>query len=198
MGAVYCQGLQGGVIGFPPTHMHTHACTHIRMLAPMHKHLHTCTHMHTHAHRDTRTCMYIPTCIYMYIHICMYTFTHPDLHVYAYVHTCTVDVSLEDVLVFVSGCDEIPIGGFERWPQLEFEHTATLPTVSTCSPTLRLPTQVQASDFSARMQLAILGSLVWPDTTSYFDAHSYTGGIVQSFFFHNIRLFFVHVCDWFP
>ena len=44
-----------------------------------------------------------------------------------------MDVPLEDVLVFVIGCDEIPLGGFESQPKLEFEHS--LPTASTCSPT---------------------------------------------------------------
>ena len=31
-----------------------------------------------------------------------------------------MDVTLEDILVFSTGCDQIPITGFDRQPTLEF------------------------------------------------------------------------------
>lgn len=68
-------------------------------------------------------------------------------------------VTLEDVMVFATGCDHIPISGFEKQPCLKFNHTATLPTASTCVPILFLPVQVDGvAGFSEQMRLALLGS----------------------------------------
>lgn len=66
-------------------------------------------------------------------------------------------MSLENILVFATGCDEVPICGFERQPKLEFIHTGVLPTASTCGPTLRLPTaNGETAAFSENMRLAVL------------------------------------------
>lgn len=70
-----------------------------------------------------------------------------------------MDATLEDILVFATGCDEIPITGFDRQPTLEFSTTNTFPTASTCVPTLRIPLNLQGSEeFSANMRMAIFGS----------------------------------------
>ena len=70
-----------------------------------------------------------------------------------------MDVTLEDILVFATGCDEIPITGFDRQPTLEFSTTNIFPTVSTCVPTLRIPLNLQGyEEFSANMRMAIFGS----------------------------------------
>ena len=68
-------------------------------------------------------------------------------------------VSLGDVVVFATGCDQIPIAGFENQPRLKFIHDAILPTASTCGPTLCLPVQVEGTaGFSEQMRFALLGT----------------------------------------
>ena len=69
------------------------------------------------------------------------------------------DVTLKDILIFSTGCDEIPIAGFDTQPTLEFSPTDIFPTASTCDPTLRIPLNVKGSEmFSANMRMAIFGS----------------------------------------
>ena len=60
--------------------------------------------------------------------------------------------------MFATGCSDLPITGFERPPQIEFDHSSSLPTASTCAPILRLPVLREASTFTENMKLAILGS----------------------------------------
>ena len=48
------------------------------------------------------------------------------------------DVSLEDVLIFASGCTAIPPMEFTNRPWIEFIHQE-LPTTCTCGPSLVLP-----------------------------------------------------------
>ena len=68
-------------------------------------------------------------------------------------------MTLGDILVFSTGCDEIPITGFDKQPTLEFSPNDIFPTASTCDPTLRIPLNVQGSEvFSAYMHSAIFGS----------------------------------------
>ena len=48
--------------------------------------------------------------------------------------------TLEDVCVFFSGASSVPPGGWPKKPKIEFIPDALLPTSSTCSLILRLPT----------------------------------------------------------
>ena len=68
--------------------------------------------------------------------------------------------SMKDILVFLTGCDSIPPLGFgDNSPKIIFTH-AVLPTVSTCSLTLRLPLSLpkEFNQFKEKMDFAILGS----------------------------------------
>ena len=68
----------------------------------------------------------------------------------------SLDVTLESVMVFATGCDNVPLLGFERQPRLEFSVNERLPTASTCSPTLRLPLNIEGSaQFTENMCFAI-------------------------------------------
>lgn len=59
-------------------------------------------------------------------------------------------------MVFATGCDAIPILGFDRHPMLVFSDQDTLPTASTCGPTLYLPLQFEdAEQFNRNMCMAI-------------------------------------------
>lgn len=60
-----------------------------------------------------------------------------------------LDVTLEDVLIFFTGCDREPPLGFSRIPELYFLHdkNSTMATASTCSFHLRLP--ISHSNYSA-------------------------------------------------
>ena len=71
----------------------------------------------------------------------------------------STDVTLQDVMVFATGCDGVPILGFDRQPALKFSSDDVLPTASTCGPTLYLPLQVKgAKRFSKNMCLGITSS----------------------------------------
>ena len=69
--------------------------------------------------------------------------------------------NLEDVLVFMTGADRIPILGFELPPKLSFLEylpSKLLPTASTCSVELRLPTiHTDYSVFKEHMVMALKG-----------------------------------------
>ena len=68
----------------------------------------------------------------------------------------SLDVSLKDVMVFATGCDDVPILGFDRQPSLQFSCNDGLPTASTCGPTLRLPLKVEgAEQFTKNMRFAL-------------------------------------------
>lgn len=50
-----------------------------------------------------------------------------------------VDVTLEDVLVFATGCAAIPDLGFEHQPKMQFDHSVVVPTAAMCGLTFVLP-----------------------------------------------------------
>lgn len=50
-------------------------------------------------------------------------------------------ITLEDILVFVTGADHLPPLGFEDILTLKFDHSTGFPLASTCSLTLSLPTR---------------------------------------------------------
>ena len=54
-----------------------------------------------------------------------------------------LNTTLRDVMVFATGCDQVPLLGFEKQPKLEFSARNTLPTASMCGPTLRLPLNIE-------------------------------------------------------
>lgn len=51
------------------------------------------------------------------------------------------EVTLEELLVFFSGCNKIPPCGFGDRPRLNFSSEDVFPTASTCVPMLTLPTR---------------------------------------------------------
>lgn len=69
--------------------------------------------------------------------------------------------SLKDVMVFLTGCDSVPPLGFgDVEPSVHFSGDNVLPTVSTCSLTLRFPLSFPTifEKFKENMDFAILGS----------------------------------------
>ena len=55
-------------------------------------------------------------------------------------------LTLEEILVFCTGIDRIPIGGFHTKPAIKFSNNnEVLATASTCELVLRLPT-IHAND----------------------------------------------------
>lgn len=73
--------------------------------------------------------------------------------------------TLKDVFVFVTGCESIPPLGFcgrnsLKNGTIEFDADAVVPTVSTCSLTLRLPTNLPSDYklFKSKMSFYILSS----------------------------------------
>ena len=69
--------------------------------------------------------------------------------------------TLQDVMVFLTGCDSVPPLGFgDVKPSILFTDDALLPTVSTCSLTLRFPRNFPTDfqQFKDKMELVILGS----------------------------------------
>lgn len=69
--------------------------------------------------------------------------------------------NLSDVMVFLTGCDTPPPLGFgDVNATMRFTESDGLPTVSTCSLTLRFPLDFQTDfeEFKEKMAFAILGS----------------------------------------
>ena len=69
--------------------------------------------------------------------------------------------TLKDVMLFLTGCDCVPPLGFgDVDPCILFSTDLVLPTVSTCSLTLRFPTTfpTDIDGFKDKMDLSILGS----------------------------------------
>ena len=66
-------------------------------------------------------------------------------------------VSLEHIMIFITGADREPPLGFSEKPKLEFVE-GELATASTCSPTLRLPFRhPNYTTFTKFMTLSLLG-----------------------------------------
>ena len=74
---------------------------------------------------------------------------------------CIVDgeipCSLEDVLIFFSGSDQVPPLGFEKEPAISF-HDSVLATSSTCDLQLRLPMHGSYTRFREAMYLSTKGN----------------------------------------
>ena len=72
-------------------------------------------------------------------------------------------VLLEDILIFCTGTDRIPPGGFSSTPKIQFIHDfgETLATASTCDLTLRTPTcyHYNADKFDDKMILSLKGHI---------------------------------------
>uniref|UniRef100_A0A8C9YPL1 HECT domain-containing protein n=1 Tax=Sander lucioperca TaxID=283035 RepID=A0A8C9YPL1_SANLU len=68
------------------------------------------------------------------------------------------DVSLEDILVFFTGCDSIPALGFSPKPSLEFITHSRFPVANTCENILRIPVHAEYTDFRSDMNFAIRNS----------------------------------------
>uniref|UniRef100_A0AAZ1XAV6 HECT domain-containing protein n=1 Tax=Oreochromis aureus TaxID=47969 RepID=A0AAZ1XAV6_OREAU len=68
------------------------------------------------------------------------------------------DVSLEDILVFCTGCDSIPALGFSLKPSLEFVTNCRFPVANTCENILRIPVHAVYTTFKSDMDFAIRNS----------------------------------------
>ena len=69
--------------------------------------------------------------------------------------------TLQDVMVFLTGCHSVPPMGFgDVSPAIMFSDDAVLPTVYTCSLTLTLPRNFPTDfhSFKDKMDFSILGS----------------------------------------
>ena len=65
---------------------------------------------------------------------------------------------MEDLLVFYTGADCVPVLGFDRNPVLLFLYTQRLPTASTCDLHLRIPARYNTyKDFKDAMVLGLKG-----------------------------------------
>uniref|UniRef100_A0A3P8S6T4 HECT domain-containing protein n=1 Tax=Amphiprion percula TaxID=161767 RepID=A0A3P8S6T4_AMPPE len=60
-------------------------------------------------------------------------------------------VSLEDILVFFTGCDNIPALGFSPKPSLEFINHSRFPVANTCDNILRIPLHASYTAFKHDM-----------------------------------------------
>uniref|UniRef100_A0A3Q4H5L9 HECT domain-containing protein n=1 Tax=Neolamprologus brichardi TaxID=32507 RepID=A0A3Q4H5L9_NEOBR len=67
-------------------------------------------------------------------------------------------VSLEDILVFCTGCDSIPALGFSPKPSLEFITNCRFPVSNTCENILRIPVHAVYTTFKSDMDFAIRNS----------------------------------------
>ncbi|KAG9272315.1 G2/M phase-specific E3 ubiquitin-protein ligase-like [Astyanax mexicanus] len=64
-------------------------------------------------------------------------------------------VTLEEILVFTTGCDSIPPLGFSPLPSLEFDEVSAYPTANTCDNILRVPIKSTYNDFKLAMDFGI-------------------------------------------
>ncbi|XP_036419877.1 G2/M phase-specific E3 ubiquitin-protein ligase-like isoform X2 [Colossoma macropomum] len=64
-------------------------------------------------------------------------------------------VTLEEILIFSTGCDSIPPLGFSPLPSLEFEECSAYPTANTCDNILRVPIKTTYEDFKLAMDFGI-------------------------------------------
>uniref|UniRef100_A0A3B4H4I7 HECT domain-containing protein n=1 Tax=Pundamilia nyererei TaxID=303518 RepID=A0A3B4H4I7_9CICH len=69
------------------------------------------------------------------------------------------DVSLEDILVFCTGCDSIPALGFSPKPILEFVTNCRFPVANTCENILRIPVHAVYTTFKSDMDFLSFISL---------------------------------------
>lgn len=65
------------------------------------------------------------------------------------------DVSLEDILIFFTGCDSIPALGFSPKPRLEFITNSRFPLANTCEIILRIPVHTTYTAFKSNMDFGI-------------------------------------------
>lgn len=72
--------------------------------------------------------------------------------------TVANNVSLEDILVFLTGCDSVPALGFSPTPSLEFITYSRFPQANTCENILRIPVHAEYTAFKSDMDFAIRNS----------------------------------------
>ena len=71
------------------------------------------------------------------------------------------DVTVEEILKFVSGSAKIPATGFDTTPRIYFTDADLLPTVSTCDMSITFPRGmgcIEYEDFRGKKDFCILGS----------------------------------------
>ena len=72
-----------------------------------------------------------------------------------------IQCSLEEVLIFCSGADSVPVGGFNKKIDIVFlGDNEILPTASTCSLVMRIPTCHNSNEkFNEMMLLGLQGGI---------------------------------------
>ena len=69
-------------------------------------------------------------------------------------------LSLEDILIFCTGCSAVPPMGFEINPEIKFQNSSPMPTANTCSLTLSLPLgSKDYDDFRYKMAFGISNAI---------------------------------------
>ena len=79
---------------------------------------------------------------------------------YEYVSECD-NVSVGDILKFLSGSSRIPATGFDTTPKIRFTDEDRLPTVSTCDMSITFPRKMgllNFEEFKSKLDFCILGS----------------------------------------
>lgn len=64
-------------------------------------------------------------------------------------------VSLADILIFFTGCDNVPALGLSPKPSLEFINYSRFPQAITCENILRIPVHADYTAFKSDMDFAI-------------------------------------------
>uniref|UniRef100_A0A669EJC0 HECT domain-containing protein n=1 Tax=Oreochromis niloticus TaxID=8128 RepID=A0A669EJC0_ORENI len=89
---------------------------------------------------------------------CLFVKSESHYHFVFFYLIVESDVSLEDILVFCTGCDSIPALGFSPKPSLEFVTNCRFPVANTCENILRIPVHAVYTTFKSDMDFAIRNS----------------------------------------
>ena len=111
-------------------------------------HVYTSTHTHTHTYTHT------------------HTHTHTQHVHYTQYMTCCVyagreDITLGNILEFISGASKLPATGFPKNPAIFFCNEDRLPRASTCDISITFSRKLgilQYEEFKEKMDFCILGS----------------------------------------
>ena len=68
-------------------------------------------------------------------------------------------ITLRDILIFVTGANQVPPMGFDQPLKIQFVEGHRLPSASTCSLTLHVPREIiEYGNFKEKFTLSILGA----------------------------------------
>ena len=83
---------------------------------------------------------------------------------YVYVTECADrdDVTLEEVLKFLSGSSHIPVTGFDNTPKIRFTNDERLPAVSTCDISITFPRRMGLLDYeNFKQKMDVCARVLW-------------------------------------